>query len=613
MRYSVLLLAATMTLAGCLENVELNDSNKVANAQSNAEATTLIIEVEAEHARSRGTRSSQGIDEDINARRLNALLEKQQQRLQTDARSQINTKFAGKAREDRTLNGYANNQVNPDWGSTFQHLERVCPADYSDGIAAIGGANRKSPREISNILMGQADGEDVPNSFGTSDFVWQWGQFLDHDLDLTDGSDTEAQPIPVPIGDEHLDPFSVGGKVISFNRAAYDPATGIDINNPREQENEITAWIDGSMIYGTTQTRAEALRKPGTPFLKTSANKLLPFNENSLPNANGFIPDPTSLFLAGDVRANEQVGLTTMHTLFVREHNRWAKYLKKVYPQKTADEIFESARRLVIAEIQKITFEEFLPALIGTDSLNEYQAYDASVNPNIMNEFSVAAYRLGHSMVSDRLLRLNRRGKPIKGGHLTLRQSFFTAPMVLQKRNDIDPILRGLASQEHQALDLKIVNNLRNFLFALPGMGGLDLASLNIQRGRDHGIGSYNDAREEMGMERRTQFSEVSSDPEIQNLLSQAYETVDDIDLWVGGLAEDADLASGSQVGELFRKILAKQFLALRDGDRFWYQGDYLDFREKRWISNMTLARVIRNNTTIGNEIQDNVFYVPAD
>lgn len=597
MRYSILLLTATMTLSGCFEHFEVNKTS--VDTQSKVEAPV--------QAQSQGTRSSQGIDDNIDQRRLNAALEKQQQRLS------LNAKFAGKEREDRSINGYGNNLNNPEWGSSFQHLDRVCPADYADGISALGGVGRKSAREISNILMGQDDGQDIPNSYGTSDFVWQWGQFLDHDLDLTDGTDSEAHPILVPVGDEHFDPLGTGGKTISFNRAAYDPTTGTDVNNPREQENEITAWIDGSMVYGSTLARAEALRKPGTPYLKTSDYNLLPFNVSALANANGFVPDPTSLFLAGDVRANEQVGLTTMHTLFVREHNRWAKYLKKVYPQKTADEIFQIARRLVIAEIQKITFEEFLPALIGEDSIPEYQGYDPTVNPNIMNEFSVAAFRLGHSMVSDRLQRLNRRGKEIKAGHLTLRQSFFTAPMVLKKRNDIDPILRGLASQEHQALDIKIVSNLRNFLFALPGMGGLDLASLNIQRGRDHGIGSYNDAREEMGLGRYTSFSQVSSDPEMQSLLSQAYDNVDAIDLWVGGLAEDADLVNGSQVGELFRKILAKQFMALRDGDRFWYQGDYLDFREKRWISSMTLAKIIRHNTGIGYELQDNVFYVPAD
>jgi len=171
----------------------------------------------------------------------------------------------------------------------------------------------------------------------------------------------------------------------------------------------------------------------------------------------------------------------------------------------------------------------------------------------------------------------------------------------------IEPLLRGLANQLSQRVDVFIIDEVRNFLFGQPGSGGFDLASLNIQRGRDHGLPGYNDVREALGLGRVEDFSEISSDTEIQDRLSSAYGSVDNIDLWVGGLAED--LIPGSHLGELFTTILKMQFEFLRDGDRFWYElvlGD----DELLDIQNTRLSDIIRRNTLIGNEIQDDVFRV---
>ena len=519
----------------------------------------------------------------------------------------------GGTREHRTYDGSGNNIANPEWGATFIHLQRFGPADYADGISTLAGPLRPSARAISNDIVAQAEGESILNAFGASDFTWQWGQFLDHDLDLTDGSTDEAAPIVVPPGDPYFDPDGTGAETIPFFRAVYDEETGTDLANPREQENEITGWIDASMVYGSDEERAAALRVgPDSPFLKTSDGNLLPFNVDGLANANGPVADPTGLFLAGDVRANEQVGLTVMHTLFVREHNRLASELQRARPNASAEEIFQAARRLVIAEIQIITYNEFLPALIGPTAIKAYRKYDARINPSIFNEFSVAAYRLGHSMLSNEILRLDAAGEEIPEGDIPLQEAFFTAPQLLLEEGDLDPILRGLAGQAHQNIDVKIVNALRNFLFGEPGDGGLDLASLNIQRGRDHGAGSYNDTREALGLPRVSDFDEITSNADLQLALSTSYGSVDDIDLWIGGLAEDPLVEEGSQLGSLFREILIRQFIALRDGDRFWFERD-LTRKELERLEGVTLARVIRSNTGIGDELQDNVFYVAGE
>lgn len=508
--------------------------------------------------------------------------------------------------EVRTVDAHGNNIANPTWGASFIALQRLAPANYSDGVSDLAGATRPSAREVSNNIHHQYEGENIPNEFGTSDFLWQWGQFLDHDMDLTDGVEgSRAFDITVPAGDHYFDPQGLGDKVITFNRARYVDGTGTSTTNPRQQENEITAFIDGNNIYGSDQERLNFLREGA--FLKASPGKLLQFNTDSLTNANGPIANPESLFVAGDVRANEQVGLTVMHTLFMREHNRLVTELIAEDPNRTEDEIFEQAKRLLVAKLQIITYNEFLPALIGPTAIPPYTGYNPRVNPGIFNEFSVAAFRLGHSMLNAQLARLNADGSSV--GNVELRQAFFTAPSFLQAQDDIDPFLRGLASQLHQKIDVKIISDVRNFLFGQPGSFGLDLASLNVQRGRDHGVSSYNDTRAALGLTRVSNFSEITSDPTLQSKLERTFGSVNNIDLWTGGLAEDPQTKYNSQVGQLFRRILVLQFIAIRDGDRFWYES-YLSEDELNQVRGTTLSQIIKANTSIGSELQDNVFYV---
>lgn len=504
--------------------------------------------------------------------------------------------------EVRTYDGSSNNLANVNWGATFEHLQRLSNPDYGDSLSAMAGDSRPSARTISNAIHHQDNGESITNTFDGSDFVWQWGQFLDHDLDLTDGAN-ESADIIVPEGDRFFDPAGTGSVVIPFNRALFDPDTGT--NSAREQENEITSWIDGSMVYGSSDERVEALRDPDNRhLLAVSDGNLLPFNTAGLANAN---IGTDVLFLAGDVRVNEQVGLTVMHTLFVREHNRMASRLMNDNPDADPDDVFETARRLMIGKIQYITYNEWLPMLIGQGAIPAYSGYKEDLNPTIYNEFSVAAFRLGHTMLNEDLLRVDASGNEATGGHLALADGFFAGTRMLTSENDIDPFLRGFAAQSHQAIDPKIVTDVRNFLFGPPGSGGLDLASLNIQRGRDHGVSSYNATRTAMGLPAHTEFSDISSDPAVVGALNDVYDSVDDIDLWTGGLAEEA--VNGSQLGELFQAILVRQFTEIRDGDRFWYE-TYLPEADRQVVEDSSLARIIRDNTAIGDELQRNVFRV---
>jgi hypothetical protein len=256
---------------------------------------------------------------------------------------------------------------------------------------------------------------------------------------------------------------------------------------------------------------------------------------------------------------------------------------------------------MVAAEVQAITYNEFLPALLGQNAIKPYQGYKPNVNPGIANEFATAAFRLGHSLLGSDIEFLDNSGNDVHE-ELELRDAFFNAGIV--KETGIDPILKYLASDNAEELDTRIIDDVRNFLFGPPGAGGFDLASLNIQRGRDHGLADYNQVRAAYGLPKVQDFSEITKNVELQNSLRKLYGSVDNIDTWVGGLAEDH--APGASVGPLFQRILADQFTRLRDGDRFWYERDLQDSQLDA-ARHTTLADVIRRNTTTTN-LQDNVF-----
>jgi len=515
---------------------------------------------------------------------------------------------------DRSIDGTGNNIVNSGWGAAGINFTRVGPVSYTDGSTMVG--DRPNPRAISNAVFSQST--SIQNARGLTDMVWQWGQFLDHDMDLTVGGGAAAN-ITVPLDD----PTFMPGGIIPFNRAGFAAGTGDSVANPRQQINAITAYIDASNVYGSDMARAAGLRTMSGGRMLTSASAtgdMLPFNTGGLDNDNGPLPvDPTTLFVAGDVRANEQVGLTSMHTLMVREHNRLADAITAANPGMADEDVYQAARKIVGAQMQTVTYNEFLPAMLGDSAMPAYGGYDPSVNTSITNEFASALYRVGHTMLSSRIKRLDDAGNVIPEGNLSLRDAFF-APDVVQEAG-IDPILKGLTEQVQQETDTNIVDDVRNFLF-FPG-SGIDLAALNIQRGRDTGLGTYNDLRAAFGLTQATSFDDITSDTAVAQQLRDAYGTdgggndnVDLVDPWVGALAEDNLL--GSSVGELMNAGLVAQFVNVRDGDRYFYLND-AELSIALALAGLTmsdlegrlLSDIIEDNTSLTN-MRDNVFFIPT-
>jgi peroxidase len=369
----------------------------------------------------------------------------------------------------RTIDGSDNNLADPTMNQAQTDFARLGPANFSDGISAMpSGPN---PREISNVVVAQAEtGEDGPhltddNGIALSGMMYAWGQFVDHDLDLQKGGTTTDISITVPADDEFLTP----GNTIPLTRLAIDPATGV-AGHPATAINTITGWMDGSQVYGSDAATAAKLRT-ADGHLTTSEGDNLPIDPQS------------GRFMAGDVRAQENPDLTALQTLFVREHNYQVDQLHKEHPNWSGDRLYEMAKAITTAEMVNITYSEWLPHLLGKDAIEPYHGYDPTVDPRISEEFAGAAFRFGHSIVSDEISAIDNLGAFTS--EQTLAESFFTDAATFAAIGT-DGLLRHLSGDLANLLDTHIVDGLRNFL--VDGPGQLDLAAINIQRGRD-GIG----------------------------------------------------------------------------------------------------------------------------
>jgi hypothetical protein len=392
--------------------------------------------------------------------------------------------------------------------------------------------------------------------------------------------------------------------MIPFDRSNYLAGTGTGLGNPRQQINQITSFIDASNIYGSDSARAALLRSFDDGKLIESSNKLMPM-------------DNSGHFMSGDVRANEQIALVAMHTLFMREHNRIAVSIAANAtdlpsdPGERDEEIYQRARKMVGAEMQAITYNEFLPALLGDRAPEMSTAqYDETIDPSIMNGFSTGIYRFGHSMLPSALQLRDNDG--IITEIVPLREAFFKPSMMSSEPGRLEHILKGLAMDPAEEIDARVVDDVRNFLMLEMMPMGLDLTALNIQRGRDHGLPSYNDMRRAYQLAPAEDFGDVTSDPELQTVLAETFDNIEDFDLFVGTLAEDH--LAGTSVGELLSISMVDQFTRLRDGDRFFYLFDpdipNLEMESGVDIDSITLGQIIRANTGIDN-LQDNVFFVP--
>lgn len=524
--------------------------------------------------------------------------------LQSATAQQPNAYTALLDEEAREADGTGNNLAHDDWGAAGTGLLRIADAAYADGAGApyIGHAN---PRDISNAILDQ-DGS-MPSASGVSDLFTFFGQFIDHDIDLT----------PESHGGETMG-FSHADGDFEIARSTYQAGTGTGASNPREYPNVITSYVDASNIYGSHDDVTALLRADGgaSAYMLTGEDGYLP----TLGQLTGIYPglDPSdvgggplaaggdnpSLFVAGDVRANENNALTSVHTVWVREHNHQVDKLKQYMPDATNDELFKAARLIVEAEYQNIVFNEYLPLLLGEDNIPEYTGYNPDVDASVAIEFSTAAYRLGHSQISSTLHRLDEDGGTADGGHLGLFEAFFNPQQLLN--GGIDALVRGLGAFKGQQIDENIVDDVRNLLFGGTEADPIDLGVFNILRNYDHGVPTLNEVRIAYGLAPLASFSDLTSDMTLQAQFASVYDSIDDVELWVGGLAEDKYF--GSQLGETFHTIVLDQFMHFRDGDRFYFEERLEEHPELlAMVKNTSFSEILLRATGI-DYFQDDAF-----
>ena len=345
----------------------------------------------------------------------------------------------------------------------------------------------------------------------------------------------------------------------------------------------------------------------------------------SLPRAdqsdvdNGFVGCPSPLspsdcFIGGDIRVNEQIALTVFHTIFVREHNRIAAQLQRLNSEMSSESVFRLTREIVAAEIQKITYKDYLPIILGQrffdQNIGPYTGYDPRIDSAVPNGFATAAYRFGHSQIRPVLDRLDENFRNISAGPLSLAEAFFN-PSQFADSEGTDPLLRGLISKPVRKID-EFLNFVLTTLLFQSETSRMDLATLNIQRGRDHGIPPYM-VWKKWATRMCGETSDFRNELTYIRLL-QTYGSLDTVDLFVGGLAEEP--VPGGLVGATFACIFANTFGAIRNGDRFYYENVKSDNNSDAFftadqrdeIEKASLSRIICDNSDNIQEIQPNAF-----
>ncbi|XP_059573530.1 myeloperoxidase-like [Alligator mississippiensis] len=533
----------------------------------------------------------------------------------------------------RTITGECNNRKHPHLGASNHGFARLLPAEYEDGISLPKGVTEGKlyngfvlplVRNVSSKIAHTAN-ENITHDQERSLFFMQWGQWVDHDLDLAPAAgeghnsktincetsctyQSPCFPIKFPSDDPRFQSSNIC-MPLTRSAPACNPRTFI-----REQINAITSFIDASMVYGNEVPLARYLRNQTNQLGLMAVNQkftdagleLLPF-ENKTKSICTFTNKTANIpcFKAGDARAPENLGLSALHTLFLREHNRLAAELRKLNCHWDGEKLYQEARKIIGAMTQIITYRDYLPRVFGDEKekwVPLYSGYNESVDPTVTNVFSLA-FRFGHSSVQPFVSRLNEDFQPSSSYPRVPLHLTFCASWRIVMEGGIDPLLRGLLVDHAKLMKQSqmVVVELQERLFEQKEVMGLDLPAINMQRGRDHGLPGYNAWRRFCGLSEPHNLDELAHVLGNQNMAKKfldLYGTPDNIDIWIGALAEP--FVPQGRVGPLLACIFGVQFRNLRDGDRFWWENPgVFTLQQRRALSIISLSRVICDNTRI--------------
>uniref|UniRef100_A0A8C1U410 NAD(P)H oxidase (H2O2-forming) n=1 Tax=Cyprinus carpio TaxID=7962 RepID=A0A8C1U410_CYPCA len=511
---------------------------------------------------------------------------------QTGANSAINW-------EVQRYDGWYNNLADHDRGAAHAALVRLFPAQYTDGVyLPRQEPHLPNPRQISNIAMSGQSGLMSYRNRSVLSVAFGYHVWSEISETRRPGCPPEFMHINVQKEDPVFGSNSSQPVLLQFQRAEWDPSTGKSPNNPRTQVNHVTAWIDGSSIYGSSSSWCDALRTFSKGLLASGSSKDMPRRSSS-----GYLmwsaPDPSTspgsqeLYEFGNAWANENIFTVTEGIIWFRYHNYLASKLHEEHPFWSDEELFQNARKRVIATFQ-----------VNTVFFAGYQKY---VDPGISAEFEAAAVRFGLTLPPPGVYK--RYTAQIT--FVKLLEINVDMNPNLQSSQDVDELIMGMASQIAEREDNIIVEDLRDYMYGPLRFSRSDAVALTIQRGRDFGLPSYNQIRESLNMRPVNSWDEIN--PKLKNtqVLPQPslYENdISRLELFVGGLLE-----SQEGPGPVFSTIILDQFERIRNADRFWFeniQNGLFTEEEIQAIRNTTFHDVLLDVTSAEEgDIQKNVFF----
>ncbi|XP_027982479.1 dual oxidase 1 [Eumetopias jubatus] len=531
--------------------------------------------------------------------------------------------------EVQRFDGWYNNLMEHRWGSKGSRLQRLVPASYADGVyQPLREPHLPNPRNLSNTAMrGPAGQASLRNRTVLGVF---FGYHVLSDLVSveTPGCPAEFLNIHIPPGDPVFDPDRRGDVVLPFQRSRWDPETGQSPSNPRDLTNEVTGWLDGSAIYGSSHSWSDALRSFSGGELASGPDPAFPRNAQS-PLLMWTAPDPATgqrgprgLYAFGAERGNRDPFLQALGLLWFRYHNLWAQRLAREHPQWGEEELFQHARKRVIATYQNIVLYEWLPSFLQKTP-PKYAGYNPFLDPSISPEFLVASEQFFSTMVPPGVYMrnaschfqevINRNSSTSRA--LRVCNSYWSRKHPnLQRAEDVEALLLGMASQISEREDHVVVEDVLDFWPGPLKFSRTDHLAGCLQRGRDLGLPSYTKARAALGLPPITRWQDINpalsqSNHTLLEATAALYnQDLSQLELLPGGLLE-----SHGDPGPLFSTIVLNQFVRLRDGDRYWFENTrngLFSEEEIAEIRNTSLRDVLVAVTNMNpSALQPNVFF----
>ncbi|XP_008581316.1 PREDICTED: dual oxidase 2 [Galeopterus variegatus] len=527
--------------------------------------------------------------------------------------------------EVQRYDGWFNNLRHHERGAAGSRLQRLVPANYADGVyQALGEPLLPNPRSLSDAATQGISG--LPSLRNRTVLGVFFGYHVLSDVVSVErpGCPAEFLNIHIPRGDPVFDPDKRGDVVLPYQRSRWDPETGRSPSNPRDLTNEVTGWLDGSAIYGSSHSWSDALRSFSGGQLASGPDPAFPrFAQNPLlmwtpPDPATGQRGPRGLYAFGAERGNREPFLQALGLLWFRYHNLCARRLAREHPHWGDEELFQHARKKVIATYQNIALYEWLPSFLQKTP-PEYAGYRPFLDPSISPEFVVASEQFFSTMVPPGVYMRNASCHFRK----VLNKGFGSSPALrvcnsywirenpnVNSAQEVNQLLLGMASQISELEDRIVVEDLRDYWPGPDKFSRADYVANSIQRGRDMGLPSYHQALLALGLEIPKNWSDLNPnvDPQVLKAVAALYDQdLSHLEMLPGGLLE-----SHGDPGPLFSAIVLDQFVRLRDGDRYWFENTRNGLFSKEEIAeirNTTLRDVLVAVTSVDlSALQPNVF-----